>query len=178
MSKAAADTIVTVLRDHATPPGGWKTRTLAAAAGLKREEFHAAIRTLRYSGRMTFDSYALSPSMLAEAAEFAPIETVAVTASTVADEAKIEAEQAGQRRAAARSTGTVVRRGHVDLSAGGIVQDIAIRDDAGTAVSILQHRWPDLWAGIRACAIAQGERPVSTMLRLIEAGLKVEGRSL
>lgn len=218
MSKRNADAVVAIIRNQPMPAKGWNARTLSKATGLSATDFQAAVRALRYSGRMAFDGYGLSTSMLAQAeamalppppkdepnvADVVKAEAALAgkrravarsnrtgggradvdlggshTVQDVADGVKAEAALAGQRRASARSTGTVVRRGQVELSVGGAVQDIAIRDDAGCAVSILQGRWPDLWAGIRACAIAQGERPVSTMLRLIEAGLKVEGRSL
>lgn len=100
---------------------------------------------------------------------------IATDSTTIADAVKVEAAITGQRRVSARSTGTVVRRGQVELSLGSTLQDIAIRDDAGCAVAILKARWPHLWAGIRASALAQGEGPVSAMLRLIESALDAEG---
>ena len=180
MSKAATERLIAVLRDQAMPQGGWTARALGQAAGMKSEELHAAVRSLRYSGRMAFDSYALSPSMLAEresprSCAVEPERTVP-SPSSIAQLVAEEARTAVERRRMARSLGQVVKVLDAPASVGSQMQDMALRDDPLMAATILRERWAEIWPAIRASAARQGERPVQAMVRLIETALEREAR--
>jgi hypothetical protein len=163
----AAEKIVAVLRGLA--PGAVPTSAVALRnlADVPIGAFAGAITSLRYAGKMEWDSFRLTPAT----AEPSPT-------PSLKQEVDAEASRAGANRTAARSTGSVVgRRGAIaaptpdGLSLGGALQDVALRDDPLGASSILRARWSPLWLRICAYAKLTHQRPVIAMLSLIEAGL-------
>jgi hypothetical protein len=86
---ADRDAVIAALR--ADPGRDWDARGLSAATGVPFMRVRSAITALRFSGKVTFDRIALSPSMLAED------ETVAVDAPEPEPSAMIDApEVAGE----------------------------------------------------------------------------------
>lgn len=170
---AAQRKIVAVLRGQ-QPDDGWTASKLRVACGLDKTAFQDAVRALRNTGKMEFAGFALSPSMLAEAA---PVDAGAV--ASVAESVKLEAEAMGSNRRAARTLGNVGSGAMIDpgvmrLSMGARLQHEALGDDQVAAAQLARSQWGELWDRICASAVAAGERPVQAMRRLIASGLWVE----
>lgn len=111
-------------------------------------------------------------------------------ATRLADAVKADAEAAGQRRAAARSTGTVVaKKGILDasalptsvadaldgLSAGGRIQGLAMQPGAAAAAQLLREAWPGTFERLVRLAARCGERPLMTLVRVIDEAANAAG---
>ena len=101
----------------------------------------------------------------------------------------MQGRNTGERsRSAARplSSTPSKRKGYVNaplpsaqgLTAGGVVQDFALSDDVLAAANALRLRWNGLWRQVCLSGVAQAERPIQAMLRLIEAGLAGEQQDI
>jgi hypothetical protein len=105
-----------------------------------------------------------------------------VPAEALRAEVAAESREAGRSRSAARTLSSVPskRKGYVGqptvegLTPGGRVQDIALSDDVLSAATALRTRWNGIWRRICQSGVAQAERPLQAMLRLIEMGLALE----
>lgn len=137
-------------------------KQLRAEIGCGTRDLSKTLSRMRLQGKIAFDVIALSPSMR-EPRKAPP---------TLAEQVEAEADQAGRRRADARSTGTVSHALSVDRSLIEAIQT-ELADSPHDLLQMVTRRHADAWQRVVGLSRLLGERPAQTLYRVLEAGLDV-----
>lgn len=168
----AADAIVAALRAHQPPIGGWTPPDLRRLTGLSVGNFAAGVMQLRRDGKLHPYDLALSRRMEPARGETETGARAAeeTEASTLGEQVAAEARAAGDNRQAARAIGAT-SADRVQVSAGAILQEMALNGAPQMAASILRDRWGPTWDRLCRHAQANGQKPVTAMIALLDRAL-------
>lgn len=169
------------------------------ATGLRAPEISSTVQSMRFAGKIAFDSLTLAPSMMignsaaavtceespghaAEAGREAPargeepdrgggdVAHSSPPSRAIAEEVKAEAQAAGDRRRNARVIGT-----SRPLSKHSVATFVQTADDPEPSdiIQAVNRVHPELWRRCVALGRALPLSPFGTLYRAIEAGLTV-----
>lgn len=168
----AADAIVEALRSQPVPVGGWTMPDLRRAAGVSVGHFAAAVMQLRKEGKVHPYDLALARSMWP--VDTAPQDSAPKDspAPTLAEEVAAEARAAAANRHRAGIGGP--NQSRTMPSIGAQLQERALEGAPQMAASILRDRWGRTWHRLCRHAQANGQKPVTAMIALLEKGMEGE----